>query len=158
LRAPVVLTGNGVASVSFGLSLLVASNELNAVLGNQIKAPIDMSGNCKIDTPLQWATLTAYFDQGAFVGYVTGAANGEAVPPRSLKTAMGLRLGDTIMQAEQLYGSAFRTSFTQGGSWSVSTPQGRLIGNLTAVPGQPGPTPTISTIAAGSVGCPAATP
>jgi hypothetical protein len=155
---PVVLAGNGVASVSFGLSLPTATRDLDVILGNPVKGPIDMSGNCGIDTAVQWANVTAYFDQGAFVGYGTWAANGEPLPPGNLTTAMGLRLGATTGQAKRAYGSAFGTSDNQGGSWSVSTPQGKLIGNLSAVPGQPGPRPTISSIAAGSVGCPAATP
>jgi hypothetical protein len=155
---PVVLAGNGIAGVHFGQSQSSAISGLDQLLGGPTKGPIDMTGNCNVDTAEQWSTLTAYFERGAFVGYGTGAANGEALPQGTLKTAMGLRLGDTITLAEHLYGSAFRTSTSQGGSWSVSTPQGKLIGNLSAVPGQPGPTPTISSIAAGSVGCPAATP
>jgi len=44
------------------------------------------------------------------------------------------------------------------GSWSVPTRSGKLIGYLSAEPDQPGPVPTITSIEAGSVGCPAATP
>jgi hypothetical protein len=118
-----------------------------------------MGSNCNIDTAEQWSTLTAYFEGGAFVGYGTWAANGEALPLGNFETAMGLRIGDTITLAEQLYGSAFQTSFAQGGSWSVTTPEGKLIGLLSRPPNEPEqPPPTINDIAAGSVGCPAATP
>ena len=144
--------------MSFGLSRGEATNGLESTLGNPSKGPVDMRGNCDIDTALQWPSFTAYFDHGVFVGYETGAVNGEPLPPGNLTTAMGLRLGDTTIEARETYGPAFETSDNQGGSWSVSTPQGKLIGTLSAVPGQPGPTPTISSIAAGSVGCPAATP
>lgn len=154
----VVLDGNGVATVSFGQSRFSTLGGLDEVLGNPVKGPIDMSGNCDIDAAEQWSTLTAYFDQGVFVGYGTWAANGEPVPRGNFETEKGLRVGDTVTQAEQIYGSAFETSLAQGGSWSVSTPQGRLIGYLTGEPNQPGASPVIASIAAGSVGCPAATP
>jgi len=154
----VVVAGNGVASVQFGQSQFAATGGLDQALGSPVKGPIDMAGNCDVDAAEQWSTMTAYFYQGSFVGYGTWAANGEAVPRGNFETVAGLRVGDTITQAETLYGSAFQTSAAQGGSWSVSTPEGRVIGYLSGVPGQPGPTPTISSVAAGSVGCPAATP
>lgn len=157
--APVlVLAGNGVAGVRFGQSQASAVNGLDRILDSPVKGPIDMAGNCNVDTAEQWSTLTAYFDKGAFVGYGTWAANGEAVPPGNFETAMGLRVGDSVMRAAQIYGSSFQTSLAQGGSWSVSTPQGKLIGYLSAEPNEAGPSPTILTIAAGSVGCPAVTP
>ncbi|MGA2307207.1 MAG: hypothetical protein ABSH29_23910 [Acidimicrobiales bacterium] len=156
--APVLLAGNGVAGGRFGQSQASAVNGLEQVLGSPVKGPTDMAGNCNVDTAEQWSTLTAYFDKGAFVGYGTWAANGEAVPRGNFETAVGLRVGDTITQADQLYGSAFQTSLAQGGSWSVATPEGNLIGYLSAEPNQSGPPPTISSIAAGSVGCPAVTP
>ncbi len=142
----------------FGQSQASAVNGLEQVLGSPVKGPTDMAGNCNVDTAEQWSTLTAYFDKGAFVGYGTWAANGEAVPRGNFETAVGLHVGDTITQADQLYGSAFQTSLAQGGSWSVATPEGNLIGYLSAEPNQSGPPPTISSIAAGSVGCPAVTP
>jgi hypothetical protein len=154
----VLLAGNGVASARFGQSQSSAIDSLDQVMGSPVKGPIDMAGNCNVDTAEQWSTLTAYFDQGAFVGYGTWAANGEPLPAGNFETAMGLRVGDTITQAEQLYGSAFQTFLAQGGSWSVTTPEGNLIGYLSAEPNKSGPPPTISSIAAGSVGCPAVTP
>ncbi|HXQ19728.1 MAG TPA: hypothetical protein VN781_08900 [Acidimicrobiales bacterium] len=144
--------------MEFGQSQSSAINGLDQILGSPTKGPIDMTGNCNIDAAEQWSSLTGYFEQGAFVGYITGAANGESLPRGNLETAMGLRLGDTTTQAEQLYGSAFQTSPAQGGSWSVTTPKGKLIGNLSAELNQPGPPPTVASIAAGDVGCPAVTP
>ena len=84
--------------------------------------------------------------------------NGEALPVGSLTTAQGLRVGDTLAQAQKIYGAALTTSLAQGGSWSVSTPDGKLDGYLNGVPDQVTPAPTIMSIEAGSVGCPAATP
>jgi hypothetical protein len=75
-----------------------------------------------------------------------------------METAAGLRIGATLAQAQQIYGSAFQTSLAQGGSWSVSTTGGELIGYLSAEPNEPGTAPTIASIEAGSVGCPAMTP
>ena len=115
-------------------------------------------GNCTVDDAEQWANVTAYFDAGAFVGYSTLAANGELLPAGNLATAQGLGIGDTLTQAQKIYGAALTTSFAQGGSWSVSTPDGKLDGYLNGVPDQVTPAPTIMSIEAGSVGCPAATP
>ena len=124
--APVLLAGNGVAGVRFGQSQASAVNGLEQVLGSPVKGPTDMAGNCNVDTAEQWSTLTAYFDKGAFVGYGTWAANGEAVPRGNFETAVGLRVGDTITQADQLYGSAFQTS---------PCPRWQLVGSDTR--GQP---------------------
>ena len=87
---------------------------------------------------MQWANATAYFAAGTFVGYSTLATNGEALPAGNLATVQGLRIGDTLTQAQQFYGSALTTSFAQGGSWSVSTPDGTLDGYLNGEPNEPG--------------------
>lgn len=72
-------------------------------------------------------------------------------------TAQGLRVGDTLAQAQQLYGTELSTSFAQGGSWSAATPEGKLEGYLSEEPSQSSVS-TISSIEAGAVGCPAMTP
>jgi hypothetical protein len=156
--APVVLAGDGVAGVRFGEPRSSAIAGLEHVLGHPPKGPADEAGNCDIDAAEQWSSLTGFFDKGEFVGYSTLAANGERLTQRNMTTAMGLRVGDTIARAHQIYRSAFRASLAQGGSWSVTTADGRFIGYLSGEPGQPGPSPTITSIEAGSVGCPAATP
>jgi hypothetical protein len=130
---------------------------LDAVLGGSPTKSMAESGNCDIDDAVQWANATAYFAAGTFVGYSTLAANGEALPAGNLATVQGLRIGDTLTQAQQFYGSALTTSFAQGGSWSVSTPDGTLDGYLNGEPNEP-PVPTIMSVEAGSVGCPAASP
>lgn len=155
---PVVLAGDGVASVRFGESTSSAVAGLDQMLGKPSTGPIDEAGNCDIDTAEQWPSLTGFFDTGEFAGYSTLAANGEPLTQGNMGTALGLRVGDTIAQAQQIYGSAFQTSLAQGGSWSVTTPGGKLIGYLSGEPNRPGPSPAIASIEAGSVGCPAATP
>ncbi len=157
-RPPVVLADDGVVSVRFGESTSSAIAGLRQVLGDPSKGPISEAGNCNIDAAEQWPSLTAFLDMGEFVGYSTLAANGEPLKQGNMQTALGLRVGDTIAQAQQIYGSAFQTSLAQGGSWSVTTPDGKLIGYLSGEPSRPGPSPMIASIEAGSVGCPAATP
>ena len=80
---------------------------------------------------------------------------------KEAQTELGLRVGDPLGQAQNLYGSALTTSAAQGGSWSATTPDGFLRGYLSGVPGQqslPYPQPLIESIGAGDVGCPAASP
>ena len=155
---PVLLSGDGIAGVRFGDSEASAIADLDKVLGSPSGEPTSEAGNCNIDAAEQWATATAYFDTNKFVGYSTSAANGEALPMGNMATAMGLRVGDTINKSQEIYGSAFKTSLTQGGSWSVATAVGTLDGYLSGEPNQTGPPPTIASIEAGSVGCPAASP
>jgi hypothetical protein len=153
-----VLAGDGVAGVRFGESTSSATAGLDRVLGRPSKGPLNEAGNCNIDAAEQWPALTGFFDRGVFVGYSTLAANGERLTHGNMQTAAGLRVGDTIAQARQIYGSDFRTSLAQGGSWSVTTADGKFIGYLSGEPNQPGSPPAIMSIEAGSVGCPAATP
>ncbi len=156
--AQVLLQGNGIDSVHFGDTEHSAITALDAALGGSPITSTGEPGNCTVDDAEQWADITAYFQTGTFVGYSTLAANGEVLPVGSQVTAQGLRTGDTLTQAQKIYGAAFTTSFAQGGSWSVSTPDGKLDGYLNGVPDQVTPAPTIMSIEAGSVGCPAATP
>ena len=106
---------------------------------------------------MQWPTLTAYFAKGAFAGYSTLAANGTTLPSGDQATTQGLRAGDQLSQAERIYGPALTTSFAQGGSWTATTPTGKIEGYLTSEPNQ-NPPARIASIEAGALGCPAATP
>jgi len=72
-------------------------------------------------------------------------------------TAAGLRLGDTIAQAEKIYGRQFITSAAQGGSWKVKTPTGEMLGLLVSPP-ITGSTDQIDMIGAGYFGCAAMGP
>jgi hypothetical protein len=119
-----------------------------------------MAGNCTIDAALQWSTITAYFLHGKFVGYATLSlldGRGTHELP-DVATAKGLRIGDTLARAERLYAGALKTSYEQGGSWFVTTPDGSQAGYLTSEVDSTRPAPRIADVTAGSVGCPAATP
>jgi hypothetical protein len=73
-------------------------------------------------------------------------------------TLDGLRAGNTLAKARQIYGGNLHISPTQGGSRSAKTSDGALEGCLTAEVGQKLATPRIMSIEAGAVGCPAGTP
>ena len=157
--------GNGIGGATFGQPEAVAIAELDKVLGSPTTPrPVGDAGNCTVDAYLTWPTMTAYFLRGRFVGYNSAsllAARGSAAPTviPGASTAAGLRIGDDVAQARRIYGSAFVVLFSQGGSWRVTTSTGMLDGYLTAVPDRPTPpTPRVTDVSAGSVGCPAASP
>jgi hypothetical protein len=117
-----------------------------------------MAGNCTIDSAMEWPTLTAYFFQNRFVGYGTSSLKGYFLDANA-STVAGLRIGDSLAEARDIYGDTFKTTTAQGGSWSVATSTGTLAGNFTAEVDQtPSLRPRIADITAGSVGCPAASP
>lgn len=157
LASKFVLLGDGIGAAHFGQAEGVAILELDQVLGRP-GMPINEKGNCTVDSALQWSTVTAYFDKDVFVGYSTSFANGYDRKDPNVTAARGLRVGDTLAQARQLYGSDFRTSLAQGGSWFVTTHQRTLDGYLTNEANRAKPVPRIATIEGGSVGCPAASP
>ncbi len=156
--------GNGIGGATFGQPEATAIAELDKVLGSpSARRPVDYAGNCTVDAYLNWPTLTAYFFGGRFVGYNSASLLGQGPgAPRVIpdaSTAAGLRIGDDVAQARRIYGSAFVVLFSQGGSWRVASPTGKLDGYLTTVPGRPGgPAPRVADVSAGSVGCPAASP
>lgn len=117
-----------------------------------------MPGRCNVDSVIQWRDIYVYFDHGEFVGYNSSEGVDTPPAPDAPATLKGLKTGDSVPQAEQMYGPAFSTSLDQGGSWTANTPEGTLDGFLTAEPNQTGTVPLIGTIEAGSVGCPALSP
>lgn len=155
----VLLLGSGVGSVHFGDTQASAIAALSDLLGNgPVKSMKDQQGACPVDFAAQWANISAYFYKGMFEGYSTSSINGEPLPDGNLVTAQGLRVGDSLTQAQQLYGLELATSFAQGGSWTAITPSGKLEGFLSEEPDQTSSSPTILSIEAGTVGCPAMTP
>ncbi len=158
--ARVILRGNGVQSARFGQSMRLVISELTKVLATPIKpktgSPIRQPGDCNIDAYMTWKPIVAYFLHGRFVGYSTTSVN-RTVEKKEV-TATGLRVDDSLAQAEQIYGRALTTSDAQDGSWFATTPQGTLDGFLTGTPSQDRTEPHIWTIEAGSVGCPALSP
>jgi hypothetical protein len=158
---PYVLRANGLGSAAFGQSESIAIKELTALLGQPETAePRNMKGNCTIDAEMDWRGLSAYFFGDVFVGYATGSLLGgpafNHIP--NATTADGLRIGDPLAQAQSLYGGMLATSYAQGGSWTISTPEGAFRGLLTTPLSDASATPRIGDISAGSVGCPAVTP
>ena len=128
-NATVVLRGSGVNGIAFGTIQASAITEIDKLLGPPSStAPLNQFGGCGIDSTMQWPTLTAYFSRGAFVGYSTLAANGTTLPSGNQATTKGLRAGDQLSQAERIYGAAITTSFAQGGSWTATTPTGKIEG------------------------------
>lgn len=157
--------GNGIGGATFGQPEAVAIAELDKVLGSPAtRRPVGDAGNCTVNAYLTWPTMTAYFFRGRFVGYNSASLPGfqSSGAPKVLPkagTAAGMRIGDDVAQARHIYGSAFVVLFSQGGTWRVSTPTGKLDGYLTAVPGRKAPPiPRVADVSAGSVGCPAASP
>jgi hypothetical protein len=155
-----VLRGDGLGAARFGQGEATAVAHLRTLLGAPVSSrPVDLSGNCTIDSGMEWPTVIAYFLHGVFVGYATGSLLGgpHAKIPHAT-TAAGLRIGDPLPRAAHLYGGFLQTSLAQGGSWSVPTPTGKLAGYLTSEANSTQPVPRIADVTAGSVGCPAASP
>jgi hypothetical protein len=157
---PILLGGDGIGSAVFGQTESMAIANLEKVLGAPLSTEPTLSNNCTIDAYLRWSTMTFYFDHQRFVGYATGSLIGgpgyRDIP--NVITAGGLRIGDTLAQAQRIYGAALRTSPAQGGSWFAATPTGTLAGLFTTEVNETTPTPRIADITAGSVGCPAVSP
>jgi hypothetical protein len=153
---PIILRGDGLGAAVFGQTSTVAIGAIETLLGPPTGLT-NMTGNCTVDAMVSWSTVDAYFLDDRFVGYSTGSLLGEsgATSIPNPTTVYGLRVGDTLAYAEGLYEGAIQTSYSQGGSWSVRTPTGKLAGILTL---ELTPQTRIAYISAGSVGCPAASP
>jgi hypothetical protein len=140
LSKPSVLSGRGIGPARLGRRFgptLVAVSNLLGVFGSRTAGR-----GCGVDTSEKLLDHNdLFFGHGRFVGYEYSG--------HFLTTTAGLRVGDTVARARQIYGAAFKTSAAQGGSWSVAG----LRGYLTAP--QNG---RIATIDAGNVGCPALSP
>jgi hypothetical protein len=140
LSSPDVLSGRGIAPVRFGTRFaptLVAVSNLLGVFGDRTSRR-----GCGVATTEHMLDHNdLFFGHGRFVGYEYSG--------HFLTTTAGLRVGDTIARARQLYGAAFKTSAAQAGSWSAAG----LRGYLTAPRNG-----RIATIDAGNVGCAALSP
>ena len=157
----IVLRGNGLGAADFGQPAATVLAALRTVLGQPKPGkPVDMAGDCTIDSAMAWPGMTAYFFHGAFVGYATGSLLGALGNQRipDVTTAAGLRIGDPLTRAARLYGGSLQTSYAQGGSWFATTPTGTLAGYLTSEVNSTRPVPRVADVTAGSVGCPAMSP
>lgn len=153
-RSPaVVLRPSGVGAVMFGSAQPVASRSLRDLLGQgQGPTPLPGDSRCGVDAVATWAHIQVFFFKNRFVGYNTGYSK---KPLAGFITDRGLRVGDTVATARNLYGHRFVVSAAQGGSWH--TGPGSVYGYLVNPPAF-GPADRIAGIAAGHVGCPAMTP
>jgi hypothetical protein len=155
VKEPIVLSSLAAAGVPLGSRETSARTRLEAVFGRPTrisKSSGTEAEGCGFNLSISWPHFEAVFFRGSFVGYNTGYSTR---PLSEFKTEPGLRVGDTVAQAERIYGHAFQTYAAQGGSWSVQT-EG-LYGYLVSPP-RVGPSDRIAGIAAGHVGCPAMTP
>ena len=158
ISGPVILQGNGIGNALFGQPEATAIANLEKVLGPPNTASPRPTTNCTVDAYIQFLGLTADFNQGRFVGYSTGSLVGINHQILNSETAKGLRIGDTLAQAKQIYGPKLKTSFAQGGSWFATTASGTLAGLTTVEVNWTSPAPRIADISAGSVGCAAVSP
>lgn len=158
LKPPIVLSKDSVGDVALGSSEALAKTRLESIFGKPTQTA-KYSGTeargCGLNFSMSWRHFEAVFYRGSFVGYNTGYST---QPLSEFETDQGLRIGDTVAEAERIYGDAFHTSAAQGGSWAVgTTAQPHLYGYLLSPP-RVGPSDRIAGIAAGHVGCPAMTP
>jgi hypothetical protein len=154
----IVLLGDGVGTVRFGTSQSNAISRLELLFGNLRTANVSSTENCGVTDWASGSNVQFAFVGHKFVGFEIGSANAKIVARPDVISSKGLRLGDTIRGAEEIYGSSFTTSGAQGGSWEAGTPTGRLIGLLVGPPVPVGNSDQIEVIAAGYLGCPAMTP
>jgi hypothetical protein len=153
-----VLLGNGVANVQFGTSQAHAISRLESLFGDLRTTDTISTENCGLTARASGSNVQFAFVGHRFVGFEIGSANAKIVARPDVISSKGLRLGDTIRQAEQIYGSSLTTSAAQGGSWEAQTPTGWLVGLLVGPPGPVGNSDQIQMIASGYLGCAAMTP
>jgi hypothetical protein len=150
-----VLRGDGIRQAGFGENPATATRRLDALLGRSPGWTYSVVHACHIDHTTGWPGLIIFFQSRRFVGYTFETPKHPGHEP-TLATLKGLRVGNTLARGRELYGPAFHWSPEQGGSWSVGTVDGRLIGFASGLP--IGSRSTVFTIEAGDVGCPAMTP
>ena len=146
-----LLAPTGVGQARFGEATNRAIAQLERILGRPQTARPRPENSCDVTSNLDWPGFTAFFDHGRFVGY-------SATRP-SLTTANGFHRGVTVATAKAIYGSAFRLSMAQGGSYRVALSSGDLTGYVhggtaTTIP----PTAKVDGIFAGATGCPGISP
>ncbi len=153
-----VLSGKGIGRATFGEDPGAVRSRLVQLLGHAPSRSYHAVNGCRADHDIEWPGLAVYFRHGRFIGYGYGLAYQEsrmAGPEPALATLRGLRVGDPAQRGRRLYGSVFRLSAAQGGSWSVDLGHGRIFGYTSGPYDLRGP---ITSIDAGYVGCPALTP
>ena len=156
-----ILSGDAVGSVRFGEAQNDAATALVKLMGKSEGGVRNASdGGCIISAALYWSNFAAYFYHGKFDGYQTGNnLTDKPEPTFNGVTPQGLRVNDTLAQAEKLYGSSLTTRGVNGGVFAAATKTGTIRGYLSDEPNNtPAAKIKLLTISAGSVGCPAASP
>jgi hypothetical protein len=150
------VAGNGLSMAHLGTGESAAVATLTRDIGRpttQLSADPGLE-NCGVSATATWHSMIAFFNHNRLVGLSFGPGH---VP--MVKTAAGLRLGDTLSRARVIYPRKLTTSGSQAGTWFAATPSGRIDGFLN--PGSalaPQPNARIETIEVGVVGCPAMSP
>jgi len=160
-RNTIILSGDAVGSVHFGETQSAAAASLVKLIGRSDGGVRKASqGACIISAALYWSNFAAFFYHGKFDGYQTGNyLSDKPEPTFNGVTHQGLRVGNTLAQAQKLYGSAISTNGAQNGVYAAVTKTGTIRGYLSTEPNQVLATKVkILTISAGSVGCPAMSP
>lgn len=156
-QRPVRLAGNAVGSVRFGTAQAAAIDDLARVFGSLSTTTLKAIDWCGLTAQSARADVLFNFERSKFVGYEIGNGSGETSAQPNVATSAGLRLGDTIAQAKEIYGRQFMTSAAKGGSWKVKTPTGEILGLLVNPP-MAGSSDKIEMIGAGDFGCAAMGP
>ena len=151
-----IVSGNGINDVHLRASESATVATLTRVLGRPSTklAATPVLTLCGVSATIRWSSMDLFFNHQRLVGISFGPGHSPNV-----RTAAGLRLGNTLGRARSLYGRKLTTSTSQGGAWFVATPVGRIEGFLNPSTAR---TPTSSariwTIDVGVVGCPALSP
>ena len=155
--SPVRLSGDAVGGVRLGTSQARAIGELATMFARLKTTKLKAIGWCGLTAQSTGHDVLFNFQRRKFVGYEIGNAYGKTAGQPNVVTVAGLRLGDTIAQAEKIYGQEFITSAAQGGSWKVKTPTGEMVGLLVNPP-MTGSSDQVEMIGAGDFGCAAMGP
>lgn len=151
-----VLRGNGLETLRLGSAQSSAIATLNRLYGrptSHVVATPELR-NCGVEAQGSWHSLGASFNHHRLVGLAFGPGR-----TPSVRTDAGLRLGDTLARARDLYAKTLTTSGNNGGAWYVTTPVGRIDGFLSSSGANASrPSSTIITMDVGVVGCPAMSP
>ena len=150
-----VVSAKGLGVAALGTRQVTTIARLTKLLGEPT-APLSPSHgleNCGVDATASWHALIVYFNHDVLVGVSLGPGKNP-----SGVTSRGLHLGDTLQRGRSIYGTALRTSTSQGGAWFVASDHATLDGFLYPSTAHPDPHWKIMTIDAGDVGCPAMSP
>jgi hypothetical protein len=150
------VAGNGLSISRLGTEESAAIADITRAIGRpttRLSADPGLE-NCGVGATATWHSMIVFFNHNRLVGLSFGPGH---VP--TVKTAGGLRLGDTLSRARAIYPKKLTTSGSQAGTWFAATPLGRIDGFLNPSTARaPQPNAHIETIEVGVVGCPAMSP